>query len=91
MSHDADQVCPCTADHRPVVMENTEHHIRPLYLGGADSPDNRVFVCPTTHYNTHEIIRFLILGQTTFPGASRYARDLAIEGVRRWREGTHGA
>lgn len=93
MSHDAAAECLCCVDHRPPVLEYNEHHILPTYLGGADVPENLVWLCPTTHANTHELLRHMMRsGAMSYRQAqnlqprpvSRYAFDLALEGFRRW-------
>lgn len=71
-----------------------KHHIWPLGMGGPDVPDNWVWVCPTTHTNTHEILREVCRrgGLLTWREAtdlwtqpvSRYAFDLAHEGFHRF-------
>ncbi len=92
-SHDEDAVCVCVSDHRPPVLEFNSHHILPLYLGGPDVPENRVWLCPTTHVNVHELLRLMLRdGPLTYRQVqnlqtrpvSRYAYDLAADGYRRW-------
>lgn len=58
MSHDTLKVCLCVANHNPNPMELHRHHIRPLANGGTDTPDNVVWLCPTTHVNVHELMRW---------------------------------
>lgn len=57
MSHDAGVTCVCVADHRPNVDEHEKHHIWPLGRGGPDTPENLVWLCPTTHMNVHTLER----------------------------------
>lgn len=57
--HDTGQRCVCVADHRPPCLELEHHHIWPLYLGGPDTPDNKIWICANTHNNTHELIRLM--------------------------------
>ncbi len=92
-AHDEDATCVCVNDHRPPVLEYNAHHILPLYLGGPDVPENRVWLCPTTHVNVHEVLRLLLRdGPLTYRQVqqlqprpvSRYAYDLAADGYRRW-------
>lgn len=92
MSHDAGQVCPCRTTHSPHPLELERHHVWPLGMGGPDTADNVVFVCPTTHTNTHELLRLLMrdgpltwgeIGDLYETPVSRYAFDLAHEGYRR--------
>lgn len=89
-SHDRGRHCDCVAEHRPLVMEFIKHHIRPEYLGGDNSDENTIWICSNTHVNTHEIIRALVSNKP-YGAYSTYARKLAIEGVRRWREDEYGA
>lgn len=93
MSHDADEICLCVAEHRPPPLEYFEHHVWPSGMGGPDTADNRVFVCPTTHANVHELLRMMVKAgpltyrqcQTIQPRpVSRYAYDLAALGYERW-------
>lgn len=90
--HDAGQRCLCVAEHRPYPLELESHHILPLSLGGPDEAGNRVWVCPTTHTSTHELMRLMFkAGRTltdhelqvvyTVP-VSRYAAELARVGFR---------
>lgn len=93
-SHDEGRVCVCISEHRPAPLELERHHIWPLGMGGPDVDWNIAWVCPTTHMNTHELMRFLLNGKiTTWFDAvelydvpvNRYAWYLATEGIRRWR------
>lgn len=93
MAHDEGQTCVCVAEHRPPVMEFIEHHIWPTYMGGPDVESNRVFICATTHYNVHEILRLLMRdGMLTYGEVDavnvrtvpRYSYAMAVEGYRRW-------
>lgn len=95
MSHDTGRVCLCVAEHRPAPLELHLHHIWPLGLGGPDTPENVVALCPTTHANTHELFRLLARdGSLTWARAlelydvpvSRYAFAVAHEGYRRWQD-----
>ncbi len=94
MAHDAGKVCKCSSDHKPGVLENVIHHVWPMGDGGPDDPLNEVYVCPTTHYNVHELYRTMKkfskeISLYQFSAAydvpvSRYARDLAALGFRRF-------
>lgn len=95
MSHDEGRTCPCVAEHRPSPLELHRHHVLPVYLGGSDTEGNVVYICPTTHTNTHELFRILMRdGSLTWAAAlamydvpvSRHAFALAHEGYARWRE-----
>lgn len=52
-SHDAGRLCPCVSRHVPVVNHVIRHHIWPKGSGGPDTEDNLIWLCPTTHENTH--------------------------------------
>ncbi len=93
MSHDAEQVCRCVADHRPAPMELHRHHVLPLYLGGPDAEWNAVYICPSTHANVHEVLRLLLthgrlsyydVGKLSDRSVSRYAYALAVQGFDRF-------
>lgn len=94
MSHDYGRSCLCSANHQPGVLELTIHHVWPLGEGGPDDPANEVSVCPTTHYNVHELLRAMIAADREISlyefsakygevAVSRYARNLAATGYRR--------
>lgn len=93
MTHDQGQRCACVAEHRPAPLELHRHHILPLAAGGADEPDNVVWLCPSGHVSTHELLRIIVArnGRLTWTEAtgmyeqtvSRYAFALAHEGWRR--------
>ncbi len=90
MSHDAGQRCLCVTEHRPHPLELERHHTLPLSLGGSDAPENLVFICPTCHTSTHELMRLMFQTgraltdhelQAIYPvPVSRYAAALAREG-----------
>lgn len=91
MSHDTGAVCRCAAEHRPPVLEYQRHHVLPLAMGGPDTPENVVWLCPTAHVNVHEILRLLLrdgpLTATEIGDAladrpvSRYATAIARDGL----------
>lgn len=93
MSHDADAVCRCVAQHRPPVLEYERHHRLPLYLGGLKT-DETVWLCPTAHANVHELLRLMLRAGRTLSDhelqaieprpVSRYAATLARDGYRRF-------
>ena len=49
--------CNCVSEHRPTPSTFERHHILPLAWGGSDDPDNVVSLCPTTHSDTHKLLR----------------------------------
>jgi len=94
MSHDHGLVCRCMADHRPHPLELNLHHVWPLGMGGPDTPDNLVPLCPTTHTNVHELLRHLMrygpltsgeVGELYDVPVNRYAYVLAMRGYLEWR------
>lgn len=98
MSHDDGATCLCMVEHRPAPLEYVEHHVVPTYLGGPDTPENRVWLCPTTHYNVHELLReflrqsrvltFRECSRAWGPPVSEYAWQIARRGYIEWkREG----
>lgn len=93
MSHDADARCLCVSEHRPPVLEYEFHHVWPLYLGGPDVAANKVWICPTTHANVHELMRLMVAGKGSTDSelsaleerpVSRYAAALARQGYMEW-------
>lgn len=97
MSHDAARVCVCVSEHRPPPLEYAQHHVWPSGMGGPDTAENRVWICPTTHANAHELLRLMVaLGPMTYRQCqdmeprpvSRYAYDLARDGHARWAAAT---
>lgn len=81
-AHDDGQVCVCVADHNPEPRELNRHHIWPKSAGGTDTPENLVWLCPTTHVNVHELERlwFRYEGEPPWEERRRFgplARDLA--------------
>lgn len=92
--HDVGAVCLCQSTHRPEPLEYVQHHIHPLGMGGPDVPGNRVWLCPTAHYNVHELLRAMVREEgviplSTFSGiyvvpVNRYAYAVALDGYRRW-------
>ncbi len=95
VSHDRDEVCRCVSQHRPPPLELHRHHVLPTYLGGPDTPDNTVMVCPSTHANIHELLLLMIradraLTETELEDleprpVSRYAGVLARRGFTEFK------
>ncbi len=86
-THDADRICACVKDHRPVPTHVVRHHVFPLGEGGPNTEDNIVWLCPTAHENVHVLLRAF----KTYEGAppwevrrrfSPYIRFLALWGWR---------
>lgn len=92
-SHDHGAVCRCVTEHRPPVLEYEVHHVWPKEYGGPDREENRVWICPTTHANTHELLRLMMKAGRELTDTeliaiedrpvSRYAAGLARLGWRR--------
>ena len=83
-------------------MDEQEHHIWPLGMGGPDVAENRVWLCPTAHTNVHEILREMVRVKRPLSWrevlalfdmqVSRYAYRVALLGFRRWQNhGLEGA
>ncbi len=96
MSHDEGQRCVCVTEHRPYPLELERHHVLPAALGGTSDAVNLVFICPTAHTSTHELMRLMFKTgrtltdhelQAIYPvPVSRYAADLARTGYRLFKE-----
>jgi hypothetical protein len=56
-AHDSGQSCTCVSDHNPEPRELNRHHIWPKGAGGPDTPENLVWLCPTSHVNVHDLER----------------------------------
>lgn len=87
--HDFGKQCVCVSDHNPNPMELNKHHIHPLGMGGADTEDNIVWLCPTSHANVHELLRAWVKNEgepswNVRKHFSPYVRDIAEDGYRRW-------
>ncbi len=83
--HDEGQTCVCVAEHRPPALELVQHHLIPIYCGGLDVPENRIFICPTTHYGVHEIHRRILAAGAVVPrltGEPWYAYRMAVQGFQ---------
>lgn len=59
MSHNHGHECRCVSEHIPAPLDPERHHVWPLGNGGPDIMENRVWLCPTTHTNAHEILRHM--------------------------------
>lgn len=101
MSHDDGRVCACRVTHAPHPLELERHHVYPLGMGGDDSESNVVWVCPTTHTNTHELLRLMVRALRVLSWGelldaydvpvSRYAYELAVDGFNRWQVSARNA
>ncbi len=100
MSHDEDEMCRCVSNHRPPPLELHRHHIWPTFLGGPDTDDNVVYLCPTGHSSTHELLLLMIkadkpLTETELENmeprpVSRYAGVLARRGFTEFKNHLSG-
>jgi hypothetical protein len=94
-SKDTGHTCQCRHPHRPEPLVLDQHHILPIEYGGPSVPSNQIWLCPTTHYNVHEILRGMVSAgrvltwgevhgaQDRHP-VSRYAYDVAADGMNRY-------
>lgn len=74
--------CVCRSEHAPPVPWTHAHHIWPKYAGGPDTPENIVYVCPSTHDWIHIIWREF--ERSGLSGRQRhwphYAYEIAVQG-----------
>jgi hypothetical protein len=75
--------CTVHGEHRPLVLLPHHHHVQPLGMGGPDTADNIVVICPTGHYNVHTVLAALVFGKP-LPHASRKELALARAGYTAW-------
>lgn len=78
--------CVCVGKHVPLPMALHLHHIVPKEYGGGEEESNKVYICPTTHYNIHSLLQKYEKFKTTPPGKvrkhySEYVQNLA---ARAW-------
>lgn len=92
--HDHGQHCRCIRNHDPFPLELNHHHVWPLYLGGPDTKDNMVWLCPTGHTNVHEMIRLMLkygrltfteMGQHYVIPVNRYLYAIAVRGYDQYK------
>lgn len=74
--------CRCVRSHSPTVVYVHEHHIHPLGHGGPDTPANKVWLCPTAHYNIHGMLAYMLKynGLTPKGRPNQYQLGLARRG-----------
>lgn len=67
--------CRVHTRHTPQPHENHRHHVWPKGMGGPDIEDNIVVVCPTGHYNIHDLLQQYILhgGEPPYAVLRKYA------------------
>lgn len=64
-----------------------EHHVQPRYLGGADVPSNKAWVCANCHNSVHLAITAMVEGRPVPEGVSRAQLELARRGYLAWVNG----
>lgn len=75
------RTCRCTKTHSPRALVVHQHHIHPLGHGGPDVKSNLIWLCPTTHYNVHYLLDYLLRhGHQPRGRFSTYQLDLARRG-----------
>lgn len=69
------QPCELHSKHHPTSHVNHRHHIWPQGKGGPNISDNIVVVCPTGHYNIHDLMEQYIMlgGDVSWPTLKRYS------------------
>ncbi len=78
--------------HIPNSHVNHRHHVWPVSLGGPDTPDNIVVVCPTGHANIHTLLNLFRVhrGEPPYTETRQFAfgeRELARLGWQRLQRG----
>lgn len=92
--HDVGAACACVTRHRPEPRELDHHHVWPVGWGGPED-GLKVWLCPTSHRNTHELLAaWRRYGgeppwepDGAFVGRKRFGplvQMLAEEGYRQW-------
>lgn len=75
--------CEIHGVHRPGVVTVNHHHILPLGMGGPDTKDNQVVICPTGHANVHAAMAALVFSKP-MPKVARNELKLAKMGYQKW-------
>lgn len=96
MSHDHGKSCLCMTTHRPYPLELNAHHVWPLGMGGPDTANNIVWLCPSAHYNVHELLRHMVRADRTLSNyelramydvpVSEYAAQIARQGLLAYQD-----
>src|SRR6266498_2833553 len=76
--------CQVHITHQPKALLLEYHHILPLTMGGANTDANKVIVCPTGHYNIHNIMKLLYTGWNLKLPGSRLEQKFAHRGMAEW-------
>lgn len=84
--------CACVVWHRPKPVELHKHHVLPLGAPwhGPDISVNLAWLCPTSHSDTHKLLRLYLTHHGRPPAEAvapfgHYARRLA---ARAWAQHT---
>lgn len=74
--------CLCVKKHQPNNLIVHQHHIHPVGQGGPDVGWNRVWLCPTGHYNVHYLLDAMLKNKGIVPRGqhNRYLLSLARRG-----------
>lgn len=81
--------CQCVITHSPDPgTKLNHHHIQPLSWGGSSTPDNMIWICPTTHELAHTLLNaYVKLGTEPSWEVRRHyprlAQKLAAQAVER--------
>lgn len=85
--------CAVHGKHIPASHQNHYHHVWPRGTGGPDIKANQVVVCPTGHYNIHQLLDLFLLHSGEVPYST--LRTFAFEERRLarlgWERITRGA
>lgn len=85
-----DAFCPCVKTHVPSVITFHQHHILPLGMGGPDTPENLILLCPTQHLAIHHLLRELVRTdgepELDLRRFGALGRTLAYRGWNEWLE-----
>jgi hypothetical protein len=94
--------CQCSARHSPAPVVLEYHHIWPQEFDGPTVPENRVWICATTHNTVHAYLRLFVAADAVLPRAqlrialghhhypliiNHYAFELARMGFMRIKAG----
>lgn len=78
------QPCQLHKTHSPKPLVIVKHHVQPLGMGGADSPENWLYVCDTGHRNVHTLMGPLANEGKMASGGTKSERAAAQEGYDKW-------
>lgn len=69
------QPCQLHQKHTPESHINHRHHVWSKGDGGPDIEDNIIVVCPTGHYNTHDLLNHyrMLMGNVPYSILRRYS------------------